>query len=34
MRSRRHAYPTSSEFRRAVNGIVPHEPSNIGALPA
>ena len=34
MRSRRAAYPMSSEFRHTVNGIAPHEPSSIEELPA
>jgi hypothetical protein len=34
MRSRRAAYPMSSDFRHTVNGIAPHEPSSIEELPA
>jgi len=34
MRSRRAAYPMSSEFRHTVNGVAPHEPSSIEELPA
>ena len=34
MRSRRSAYPRSSEFRHAVNGIEHHEPSSLDELPA
>jgi hypothetical protein len=34
MRSRRAAYPRSSDFRHRVNGIDQHEPSSIDELPA
>jgi len=34
MRSRRTAYPSSSDFRHGVNGIEPQEPSSIDELPA
>jgi hypothetical protein len=34
MRSRRRAYPRSSDFRHTLNGIEQHEPSNIDELPA
>ncbi|MEJ3749609.1 hypothetical protein WEI85_40905 [Actinomycetes bacterium KLBMP 9797] len=34
MRSRRSAYPRSSDFRHSVNGIEQHEPSSIDDLPA
>ncbi|PRY57192.1 catalase family protein [Glycomyces artemisiae] len=33
MRSRRRAYPRSSEFRHTYNGIAEHEPSSIDELP-
>jgi hypothetical protein len=33
MRSRRTAYPSSSEFRHRVNGVEQHEPSTIDELP-
>jgi hypothetical protein len=34
MRSRRRAYPRSSDFRHTLNGVEQHEPSNIDELPA
>jgi hypothetical protein len=34
MRSRRNAYPRSSDFRHTVNGVEHHEPSSIDELPA
>jgi hypothetical protein len=34
MRSRRSAYPRSSEFRQTLNGIEHQEPSSIDELPA
>ena len=34
MRSRREAYPRSSDFRHSVNGVREQEPSSIGELPA
>ena len=34
MRSRREAYPRSSDFRHTVNGVREQEPSSIGELPA
>ena len=34
MRSRRAAYPASSDFRHRFNGIEPQEPSDIKELPA
>jgi hypothetical protein len=34
MRSRRSAYPRSSDFRHTVNGIEHHEPSSLDELPA
>jgi len=33
MRSRRAAYSSSSDFRHRLNGVGPHEPSDIKALP-
>ncbi|MGW2860189.1 hypothetical protein [Streptomyces sp. NPDC001205] len=33
MRSRRAAYPASSDFRHRVNGVAPQEPSDIKELP-
>jgi hypothetical protein len=34
MRSRRTAYPSSSDFRHTVNGVEHHQPSSIDELPA
>jgi hypothetical protein len=33
MRSRRHAYPSSSTYRHTVNGVPEHEPTTINELP-
>lgn len=33
MRTRRHAYPSSSAYRHAVNGVPEHEPDTIDELP-